>query len=71
MVAVMPAPAALPAGTMALYGQIGAPDVGAGYRQGFDGLEIEAKGPGMIPHIWKVLKNQSSRVDFKEIFPPA
>jgi hypothetical protein len=37
------APAALPAGALALYGLVGAPEVGAGYRQGFAALEFEAK----------------------------
>jgi hypothetical protein len=37
------APAVLPGGTMAFYGQIGAPDVGAGYRQGFEAFELEAR----------------------------
>lgn len=37
------APASLPAGTNALYGFLGAPDVGAGYRQGFGVAEFEAR----------------------------
>ncbi|MFO0596116.1 MAG: hypothetical protein U0228_12445 [Myxococcaceae bacterium] len=38
------APAALPAGTNALYGFVGAPELGAGYRQGFGGvMELEAR----------------------------
>ncbi|MCC6335334.1 MAG: hypothetical protein IT380_15255 [Myxococcales bacterium] len=37
------APAALPPGTLALYGLMGAPDLGAGYRQGIGGVELEAK----------------------------
>ncbi|MEW5742848.1 MAG: hypothetical protein AB1938_28285 [Myxococcota bacterium] len=37
------APAALPPGTLALYGIVGAPEVGAGYRQGIAGIELEAK----------------------------
>lgn len=37
------APAALPAGTIAMYAQVGAPDVGVGYRQGFAPLEFEAR----------------------------
>jgi hypothetical protein len=37
------APAALPPGTLALYGLVGAPEVGAGYRQGIGGVELEAK----------------------------
>lgn len=40
-------PAALPAGTLALYGLVGAPDVIAGYRQGFNvannPFELEVK----------------------------
>ena len=38
------APASLPAGTNALYGFVGAPEVGAGYRQGFGLVEFEARG---------------------------
>ncbi len=38
------APASLPAGTNALYGFVGAPDVGVGYRQGFGLVEFEARG---------------------------
>jgi hypothetical protein len=37
------APAALPGGSLAFSGFIGAPEVGAGYRQGFSVLEIEAQ----------------------------
>lgn len=37
------APASLPAGTNAVYGFLGAPDVGAGYRQGFGFTEVEAR----------------------------
>ncbi len=37
------APAALPAGTLALWGLLGAPDVGIGYRQGFSVFELEAR----------------------------
>lgn len=37
------APASLPAGTNALYGFVGAPDVGAGYRQGFGLVELDAR----------------------------
>jgi len=37
------APASLPAGTNAIYGFLGAPDVGAGYRQGFGLTEFEAR----------------------------
>ena len=33
-------------------------------------LDIEASGPGMIPHIWKVMKDQNARVGFDEIFAP-
>ncbi len=36
------APAALPGGSMAFWGTIGAPEVAAGYRQGFSILEFEA-----------------------------
>lgn len=36
------APAALPAGTLALWGLIGAPDIGVGYRQGFSTFELNA-----------------------------
>jgi hypothetical protein len=37
------APASLPAGTTALYGYVGAPEVGAGYRQGFGAVEFDAR----------------------------
>ena len=37
------APAALPGGSLAFSGFIGAPEVGAGYRQGFSVLEFEAQ----------------------------
>jgi hypothetical protein len=37
------APAGLPSGGMAVYGFAGAPEVGAGYRQGFGGFELEAR----------------------------
>lgn len=37
------APAALPAGALAVYGILGAPEVGGGYRQGFPGVELEAR----------------------------
>lgn len=37
------APAFLPAGTNALYGFVGAPDVGVGYRQGFGLVEFDAR----------------------------
>jgi hypothetical protein len=36
------APAALPDGATALYGYAGAPEVGAGFRQGIAGFELEA-----------------------------
>ena len=38
------APASLPAGTNALYGFVGAPELGVGYRQGFGLVEFEARG---------------------------
>ena len=38
------APASLPAGTNALYGFVGAPELGVGYRQGFGPVEFEARG---------------------------
>lgn len=38
------APAVLPGGSMALAAQLGAPDVGVSYRQGFRTLELEARG---------------------------
>lgn len=37
------APAALPAGAMAVYGLLGAPEIGGGFRQGFQYFEIEAR----------------------------
>jgi hypothetical protein len=37
------APAIMPRGSMAVYGLLGAPDVGAGYRQGFSRFELEAR----------------------------
>lgn len=37
------APAAMPRGSTALYAILGAPDVGGGYRQGFEILEFEAR----------------------------
>lgn len=37
------APAFLPPGANAVYGFAGVPEVGAGYRQGLDGLEIDAR----------------------------
>ncbi len=45
------APASLPAGTNALYGFVGAPEVGVGYRQGFGFIELEARG---VFNIFKV-----------------
>ncbi len=36
------APAALPAGTLAFWGLLGAPDLGVGYRQGFATFELDA-----------------------------
>ncbi len=38
------APASLPAGTNALYGFVGAPELGVGYRPGFGLIELEARG---------------------------
>jgi len=37
------APAALGPGTIAVYGQVGAPELAAGYRQGFSAFEFEAR----------------------------
>jgi hypothetical protein len=37
------APAALPAGAMAVYAMLGAPDLGGGFRQGFSLLELEVR----------------------------
>ena len=37
------APAALPSGAMALYGYVGVPEMGAGFRQGISGFEVEAR----------------------------
>ncbi|PZR16013.1 MAG: hypothetical protein DI536_06855 [Archangium gephyra] len=37
------APASLPAGTNAIYGFVGAPELGAGYRQGFGAIELDAR----------------------------
>ncbi len=37
------APAVLPEGSTALYGVLGAPDLGVGFRQGFAPLEVEAR----------------------------
>jgi hypothetical protein len=39
----MVAPAALPEGATALYGYVGAPEMGAGFRQGISGFEFEAR----------------------------
>jgi hypothetical protein len=38
------APATLPDGTTALYGYVGAPELGVGFRQGIAGFELEARG---------------------------
>ncbi|NMO21302.1 hypothetical protein HPC49_40110 [Pyxidicoccus fallax] len=38
------APVTLPSGTTALYGFVGAPELGVGFRQGFGGFEMEARG---------------------------
>jgi hypothetical protein len=37
------APAMLPEGASALYGYIGVPEMGGGFRQGLDGFELEAR----------------------------
>ena len=37
------APAIMPRGAIAVYGLMGAPDIGAGFRQGFDRVEFEAR----------------------------
>ncbi len=37
------APAALPAGAMALYAMLGAPELGGGFRQGFSAFELEVR----------------------------
>ncbi|MBZ4422413.1 hypothetical protein [Myxococcus sp. RHSTA-1-4] len=37
------APVTLPAGTTALYGYVGAPELGVGFRQGISGFELEAR----------------------------
>ncbi|MFL5349568.1 MAG: hypothetical protein ACJ8AT_32635 [Hyalangium sp.] len=39
----MVAPAALPDGSSALYGYVGVPEMGAGYRQGISGFELEGR----------------------------
>lgn len=36
-------PAVMPPASNSLYAYVGAPDVGGGYRQGFDGYELEAR----------------------------
>ncbi len=38
------APATLPDGSTAVYGFIGAPELGVGFRQGISGFELEARG---------------------------
>lgn len=38
------APATLPDGSTALYGFVGAPELGVGFRQGISGFELEARG---------------------------
>src|SRR5258706_9646140 len=37
------APAIMPRGSMAVYVMLGAPDVGGGYRQGFESVELEVR----------------------------
>src|SRR5687768_1006515 len=37
------APALLPRGAMSVYALLGAPDVGGGYRQGFERFELEVR----------------------------
>ncbi|MCE9668157.1 hypothetical protein LY474_10060 [Myxococcus stipitatus] len=37
------APATLPDGTTSLYGYVGAPELGVGFRQGISGFELEAR----------------------------
>jgi hypothetical protein len=37
------APVTMPEGMTSLYGYVGVPEMGAGFRQGLDGLEVEAK----------------------------
>src|SRR5919204_1819030 len=37
------APAALPAGSTAAYAFAGAPEIGAGFRQGLSGLELDVR----------------------------
>ena len=36
-------PAVMPVGSTSLYAYVGAPDVGGGFRQGFEGYEVEAR----------------------------
>ncbi|HYI01960.1 hypothetical protein [Hyalangium sp.] len=38
------APAVLPDGVTALYGYVGVPEMGGGFRQGISGFELEARG---------------------------
>jgi hypothetical protein len=38
------APAVLPDGATALYGYVGVPEMGGGFRQGISGFELEARG---------------------------
>lgn len=38
------APVTLPGGTTAVYGFVGAPELGVGFRQGIAGFELEARG---------------------------
>jgi hypothetical protein len=45
------APAALPSGTNALYGFVGAPELGIGYRQGFGTVELEARALFNLFHV--------------------
>src|SRR5689334_19489007 len=37
------APALMPRGSMSVYGMVGAPELGAGYRQGFKWAELEVR----------------------------
>lgn len=50
------APASLPAGTNALYGFVGAPEVGAGYRQGFGVVELDARASFNLFEVSAVLE---------------
>jgi hypothetical protein len=43
VVGAVVAPAALPGGSTSIYGLVGAPDIGVGYRQGISAFEFEAK----------------------------